>query len=154
VDAGETNGGQDAASMPGADDAGAGAPDAVLAAPDADSPAPDAAATSPDADMSLPDADAPAPDATAIQPDADLSNPDAAPAPDADPPAPDANVPAPDATPALLPFGSACTSNTDCQSNLCFDFPARGMLCTDMCVAGVCPDPSSSGCNGMGVCKP
>jgi hypothetical protein len=120
------------------------APDAPAPAPDADV-APDAAEAAPDADV--------APDASAPASDADLTPDAVPPAPDAQVTAPDADAPLPDAAPVLLPFGSACTINSQCESNLCFDFQARGEFCTDMCMNGVCPDPSSSGCNGMGVCK-
>jgi hypothetical protein len=52
-------------------------------------------------------------------------------------------------------FGEACTMDTDCVDGLvCFNFNAKGMLCTKKCSAAAdCPAPSS-GCNGMGYCKP
>jgi hypothetical protein len=52
-------------------------------------------------------------------------------------------------------FGGTCTMDTDCQDGLvCFNFSAKGMLCTKKCMSAAdCPAPSS-GCNGMGYCKP
>ncbi len=51
-------------------------------------------------------------------------------------------------------FGSMCTSNTDCTSMDCSDFPAKGGgFCTVPCTtAADCP-PQAQGCNGMGQCK-
>lgn len=47
-------------------------------------------------------------------------------------------------------FGASCTSDEDCQSDDCWDFPGKGgMFCTMSCEAGTCPD----GCNNMGQCK-
>jgi hypothetical protein len=106
---------------------------------------PDAGIEAPDVGVPSPDADVPL-DTGSVEPDAGSDAPDSGPA------APDAEPAQPDAT-SLLPFGAACTTNADCQSNLCFNFQARGMFCTEMCVNGVCPEASSSGCNGMGVCK-
>jgi hypothetical protein len=104
------------------------------------------------------DAGAPAPDADQAPQDAGSPGlPDSG-APDAgSPPPSDASMPTIDAGAVsdggLLPFGTACTTNTQCATGLCFNFNARGMFCTEMCVNGACPDPTSSGCNGMGVCK-
>jgi len=52
-------------------------------------------------------------------------------------------------------FGEPCAMTTDCADGLlCYDFNAKGMLCTKMCASAAdCPAPSS-GCNGMGYCKP
>jgi len=52
-------------------------------------------------------------------------------------------------------FGEPCTMDTDCvEGLLCFNFQAKGMLCTKECQSAAdCPAPSS-GCNGMGYCKP
>lgn len=49
----------------------------------------------------------------------------------------------------------ACTDNADCESGICHNYPNQGgMLCTQLCEsADDCPAPSS-GCNGMGYCKP
>ena len=49
----------------------------------------------------------------------------------------------------------ACTGNDDCESGICHNFPQQGgMLCTQLCEsANDCPPPST-GCNGMGYCKP
>jgi hypothetical protein len=52
-----------------------------------------------------------------------------------------------------LGFLEVCTSNDQCASGLCHDFPSKGMFCTITCMSnGDCPQPST-GCNGMGVCK-
>ncbi|MBK8255459.1 MAG: hypothetical protein IPK82_22710 [Polyangiaceae bacterium] len=52
-------------------------------------------------------------------------------------------------------FGEACTMDSDCEMGLlCYDFTQKGMLCTKQCQSAAdCPAPSS-GCNGMGYCKP
>ena len=52
-------------------------------------------------------------------------------------------------------FGETCAMDTDCADGLvCFNFNAKGMLCTKACQSGAdCPAPAS-GCNGMGYCKP
>ena len=54
----------------------------------------------------------------------------------------------------LFPFGHSCTMASDCQSNDCFDFNAKGMFCTQPCSTGAdCPNPPNLGCSGMGQCK-
>lgn len=52
-------------------------------------------------------------------------------------------------------FAEPCAGNEDCASEVCHNFPQQGgMLCTELCEsAGDCPE-ESSGCNGMGYCKP
>jgi hypothetical protein len=101
-----------------------------------------------------PDSGTPGQDAGQATPDLGVLD-SAAPPEDAG--APDASAPSPDAgggaDGGLLPFGAPCTTSPQCASGLCFNFNARGMLCTEMCVAGTCPEPTSLGCNGMGVCK-
>jgi hypothetical protein len=53
-----------------------------------------------------------------------------------------------------LGFGCACAQSTDCQSNDCFDFNAKGHFCTQPCaMSSDCPNPPNAGCNGMGQCK-
>lgn len=51
-------------------------------------------------------------------------------------------------------FGAMCTSDTDCTSMDCSQFPAKGGgFCTVPCTtAADCP-PQAQGCNGMGQCK-
>jgi hypothetical protein len=52
-----------------------------------------------------------------------------------------------------LPFMSPCVLDEDCESGLCFNFNAKGPLCTIPCSPEtVCPPPSP-GCSLMGVCK-
>ena len=64
------------------------------------------------------------------------------------PPPPDAAL---DAT--GLGFGASCWDNTQCASDLCFDYKARGQFCSRICSQNAdCPLPSP-GCNGMGVCR-
>lgn len=63
-----------------------------------------------------------------------------------------------DAGPAATKRGflEACTTDTDCESKLCFTFAAKGARCTRACkpetAATDCPPPST-GCNNQGVCK-
>ena len=59
------------------------------------------------------------------------------------------------ATSSGAEFGQPCAMDTDCVDGLvCFDFNAKGKLCTKACQSAAdCPAPSS-GCNGMGYCKP
>ncbi len=45
----------------------------------------------------------------------------------------DAGGGAKDAGAAPGAFGSSCTKDKDCASNVCFDFPARGKRCTKAC---------------------
>jgi hypothetical protein len=93
----------------------------------------------------------------AAPPAADLGVADSGAPPTDDAGAADTSAPSLDVGPAtdggLLPFGSPCTTSPQCASGLCFNFAARGMFCTEMCVGGACPEAASSGCNGMGVCK-
>jgi hypothetical protein len=56
---------------------------------------------------------------------------------------------------ATLGFLEACTPGQDalCETNLCFNFNARGPKCTLPCTRDCeCPAPSS-GCSNNGVCK-
>jgi len=54
---------------------------------------------------------------------------------------------------ALLPFMAECEADEECETGLCFFFPAKGSYCSHSCeTAGDCELPSP-GCNGMGVCK-
>lgn len=55
----------------------------------------------------------------------------------------------------LLPFMSECPlgDNAACESNLCFDFNAKGPHCTHACTVDSDCEAPSDGCNGMGVCK-
>ena len=53
----------------------------------------------------------------------------------------------------LLPFGAMCTANPECETSFCYNFNARGMLCTAQCVGGQCPIAGHT-CNNMGVCRP
>jgi hypothetical protein len=50
-------------------------------------------------------------------------------------------------------FGQPCVSNAGCASNLCFNFMAKGQLCSLSCQSDADCPPPSTGCNGMGVCK-
>jgi hypothetical protein len=56
----------------------------------------------------------------------------------------------------LKPFMSTCTTNDECVTNLCFNFPAKGNFCTKPCTPATglldCPPPSGS-CNNKNVCK-
>src|SRR5574342_738407 len=56
-------------------------------------------------------------------------------------------------TPVLLPDGSACTENTECESGICVvkfnnGTEVKGGLCTEDCIflngAGTCPDEGVS----------
>jgi hypothetical protein len=56
-----------------------------------------------------------------------------------------------------LPFGSHCTANSECESDFCNAYPAKGgSFCTNHCTAATaakdCPPPSP-GCNMMQACK-
>jgi hypothetical protein len=57
--------------------------------------------------------------------------------------------------PEKAKFAEPCTVDDDCEDPLvCFNFNAKGKLCTLPCQSAAdCPAPSS-GCNGMGYCKP
>jgi hypothetical protein len=53
----------------------------------------------------------------------------------------------------LLPFMSPCTTNAQCDTGLCWDFPTKGPHCSKMCATDAdCPAPSP-GCNPQGVCR-
>ena len=58
----------------------------------------------------------------------------------------------------LLPFGSACSANSQCESNICFIGGNRtfcSLHCTMATAATDCPVPPTSGtCNMQGFCKP
>lgn len=61
------------------------------------------------------------------------------------------------ATGGKLGFLAPCTSNTECESGLCKEYPARGgSFCSKTCQIATasidCPPPSP-GCNNMGICK-
>jgi len=54
-------------------------------------------------------------------------------------------------------FLEPCTTNDDCTSGRCQEYPGKGsQLCTNACTASTattdCPPPST-GCNNQGVCK-
>jgi hypothetical protein len=52
-----------------------------------------------------------------------------------------------------LPFAATCSSNDDCESQLCFSFPSKGMRCTKSCGSPAeCP-AASVGCNSKGICS-
>jgi hypothetical protein len=53
----------------------------------------------------------------------------------------------------LLPFLSPCTTSAQCQTGLCFDFPAKGTHCTKACTTPTDCPPPSPGCNPQGVCR-
>ncbi len=53
----------------------------------------------------------------------------------------------------LLPFMAACTTDEECETGLCYDFPAKGMFCSHSCSGPGDCQPPSPGCNGMGICK-
>jgi hypothetical protein len=59
-------------------------------------------------------------------------------------------------SPTPKAFMEDCTSDSECETNLCFPFAQKGTKCTRTCTAATaatdCPAPST-GCNGMGVCK-
>jgi hypothetical protein len=68
---------------------------------------------------------------------------------------PAAETPNQSTTPApKKAFLEACTTNADCESDLCFNFNAKGLKCTIACTATgpACPAPSP-GCSGMNVCR-
>jgi len=67
--------------------------------------------------------------------------------------APDADVTETADAGAPGAFMTQCAENTDCESNLCFQFNSKGPHCTHECVNDDdCEDPSP-GCNNKGVCK-
>lgn len=52
-----------------------------------------------------------------------------------------------------LPTLCPCTGdNSECESNDCFFFPAKGSHCTKSCRTGADCPPASGGCNMKGVC--
>jgi hypothetical protein len=57
-----------------------------------------------------------------------------------------------------LPFGSPCTMNSDCESNICFIGGNRtfcSIHCSIPTASTDCPVPPTSGtCNMQGYCKP
>lgn len=67
----------------------------------------------------------------------------------------------PDAMPAVTPdsgtaagaFMSECQENTDCDTNLCFHYNAKGPHCTHECERDEDCEEPSPGCNNKGVCK-
>lgn len=67
---------------------------------------------------------------------------------------PDANAgPLVDASGELLPFMSECTENSQCETNLCFQFNSKGPHCTHECTTADDCEAPSPGCNNKGVCK-
>jgi hypothetical protein len=62
-----------------------------------------------------------------------------------------------DAAPSKRAFLEACTTNEECASGICQEYPNKGSrLCSNKCTQGTattdCPAPSG-GCNNQGVCK-
>jgi hypothetical protein len=53
----------------------------------------------------------------------------------------------------LLPFMSACATNDQCDTGLCFPFNAKGPRCSKPCKTDGDCAPPSPGCNNQGVCK-
>jgi hypothetical protein len=53
----------------------------------------------------------------------------------------------------LLPFLSACQTNEQCASGLCFPFNAKGPRCSKACKVNEDCEAPSTGCNNQGVCK-
>lgn len=86
-------------------------------------------------------------DGSVIAADQGLTDPDAATGDAGDPDAAES----PDS--GLLPFGARCTAGPECETNFCYNFNARGQLCTALCAAGQCPIAGHT-CNNMGVCRP
>jgi len=66
---------------------------------------------------------------------------------------PDAMPPSADAGTTAGAFMSECMDNTDCESNLCFHYNAKGPHCTHECTRDEDCEAPSPGCNNMGVCK-
>ncbi len=54
---------------------------------------------------------------------------------------------------AKLGFLASCSSNADCESNLCFSFNAYGPHCSHSCSKITDCEAPSPGCSNMGVCK-
>ncbi len=54
---------------------------------------------------------------------------------------------------ALLGFLEVCELDEQCASNVCHEFPAKGMFCSQACDGPEDCPPPSSGCNMMGICK-
>jgi hypothetical protein len=56
-----------------------------------------------------------------------------------------------------LAFGTPCTDNAQCESNVCFKGGSRtfcSFRCTQATVATDCPKPPTDGtCNNQGYCK-
>jgi hypothetical protein len=66
----------------------------------------------------------------------------------------DAAADAGDATDSgKLPFMSPCAMNSDCATNLCFMFNAKGPHCSHPCNVDSDCEPPSPGCSNMKVCK-
>jgi len=62
-----------------------------------------------------------------------------------------------DAGPMTGKLGASCTTNDDCDSKICNDYPAKGgYRCSNTCTSSTeavnCPAPAT-GCNMMGFCK-
>ena len=74
----------------------------------------------------------------------------------------DASAPAEAGAEAGIDAGKAglfasCTSDADCESGLCREYPSKGgLLCTKACTGATaatdCPPPAT-GCNNQGICK-
>ena len=65
---------------------------------------------------------------------------------------PDA-APVADASGELLTFMTACETNEQCETGLCFNFNSKGPHCTTSCIAPTDCAAPSPGCNNKGVCK-
>lgn len=55
---------------------------------------------------------------------------------------------------AGAPFGTPCTISAECASNDCFDFGAKGKVCTQGCNGPQDCPVNSAGCSALGKCKP
>lgn len=54
---------------------------------------------------------------------------------------------------ALLPFMADCDEDGQCETGLCYLFPAKGPHCSKACGEDGDCEPPSPGCNMMGICK-
>jgi hypothetical protein len=52
-----------------------------------------------------------------------------------------------------LPFGAQCLNNTQCLSNICFDYRVKGQFCTQFCSCNFDCPAGTLGCGGQGVCR-
>jgi hypothetical protein len=53
----------------------------------------------------------------------------------------------------LLAFMSECEADAECETELCFEFNAKGPHCSHPCSSDAECESPSPGCNKMGVCK-